>query len=193
MASVPDFKSFPRQAPNADASPLELFQKRLKRLADGEAPRNVLWVGTDEYFEMPARSKPRKLRGMAALIANALYPVSMLAAVGLGFASHGIVLMARYHVQGLPDPKANPDIEMAAQLFMAFALSTVLGHLLGFRARNFTLLKSVGAALGLLFFHNLVHLYPQVFDVLFSKSWVNYVTVHTHAHSMVWRGISFIF
>ena len=193
MASVPDFKNFPRQAPNADASPLELFQRRLKRLTDGEAPRNVLWVGTDEYFEIPAKAKKRSPRGLAALVANAVYPVSVLAAVGLGVVAHGLVLMMRYQIQGLPDPKANPDIEMGAQLAMAFALSMVLGHFVGLRTKNFTSLKSLGAALGLLFFHNLVHLYPQAFDVLFSKSWVNYMVQHTHAHSMVWRGISFVF
>jgi hypothetical protein len=193
MASVPDFKNFPRQAPNADASPLELFQKRLKRLTDGEAPRNVLWVGTDEYFEIPAKSKPRKPRGLAALIANAIYPISVMAAVSLGIIAHGLVLMLRYQIQGLPNANANPDIEMVAQLAMAFALSMVLGHFTGLRAQNFTSLKALGAGLGLLFFHNLVHMYPQVFDILFSKSWVNYVTQHTHAHSMVWRGISFVF
>ena len=193
MASVPDFKNFPRQAPNADTSPLDLFQKRLKRLTEGEVPRNVLWVGTDEYFEVPAKTKKLKPRGLKALAENAQYPFSVLAAVALGVASHGLVLMARYQIQGLPDPKANPDIEMVAQIVMAFALSMMLGHFVGLRAKNFTTLKSLGAALGLLFFHNLVHLYPHVFGVLCSTSWVNYVTTHTHAHSMVWRGISFVF
>lgn len=193
MASVPDFKSFPRQAPGTEATPLELFQKRLKRLTDGEAPRNVLWVGTDEYFEIPAKARPRKPRGLVALVANALYPVSVMAAVGLGFVSHGIVLMARYHLNGLPDAAANPDIEMVAQLVMAFALAMVLGHFVGLRTKNFTSLKSLGAALGLLFFHNVVHLYPQVFDSLCSKAWVNYMVTQTEAHSMVWRGISFVF
>lgn len=193
MASVPDFKNFPRQAPSADATPMELFQKRLKRLTDGEAPRNVLWVGTDEYFEIPAKSKPKRPRGIAALIANALYPVSVMAAVGLGFVSHGIVLVARYHLTGLPDASANPDIEMVAQLMMAFALSMVLGYFVGLRAKNFTSLKSIGAALGLLFFHNVVHFYPKLFDILCSKAWVNYMVTQTEAHSMIWRGISFVF
>ena len=193
MASVPDFKNFPRQAPNADASPLDLFQRRLKRLTEGEVPRNVLWVCTDEYFEVPVKAKTLKPRGMKALVANALHPFSVLAAVALGVASHGLVLMARYQIQGLPDPKANPDIEMLAQLVMAFALAQVLGHFVGLRDRNLTTMKSLGAAIGLLFFHNLVHMYPQMFDILCSKSWVNYVTTHTHAHSMVWRGISFVF
>ena len=193
MASVPDFKNFPRQAPNADTSPLDLFQKRLKRLTEGEAPRNVLWVGTDEYFEVPRKKNTRKPRGLKALVVNALYPLSVLAAVGLGVVSHGLVLIARYQIQGLPNPKANPDIEMVAQLVMAFSLAMVLGYLIGLRAKNLTKLKSLGAALGLLFFHNVVHLYPQLFDVLCSKSWVNYVITHTHAHSMVWRGISFVF
>ena len=95
MASVPDFKNFPRQAPNADTSPLDLFQKRLKRLTEGEVPRNVLWVGTDEYFEVPAKTKKLKPRGLKALAENAQYPFSVLAAVALGVASHGLVLMAR--------------------------------------------------------------------------------------------------
>ena len=69
----------------------------------------------------------------------------------------------------------------------------VFGYYMGLRGRELTPLKSLGAALGVLFFHNLVHMYPHVFVILCSKAWVNYVMQHTKAHSMVWRGINFVF
>ena len=92
-----------------------------------------------------------------------------------------------------PASSVRPATNGVARLKSENELAMVLGHFVGLRARNFTSMKSVGAALGLLFFHNTVHLYPLVFDSLCSKAWVNYVVTHTEAHSMVWRGISFVF
>jgi hypothetical protein len=195
VASVPDFNRFPASAPIAPESvtAMEQFQKRLARLNSGAAARNVLWVGTEEFYEIPIRPKLVRKTGALGVVKNALYPVSMLGAVAVGFICHGIVLVARYQFVGLPDPTANPDIEMVSQIVMSYSLATVLGYFVGLRGRELMPLKSLGAALGLLLFHNLVHLYPQVFDVLCSKSWVNYVVTHTKAHSLVWRGISFVF
>ncbi len=42
----------------------------------------------------------------------------MVAAVVLGAVSHGIGQVLRFQVQGLPDLKANPDIEMLVQVIL---------------------------------------------------------------------------
>jgi hypothetical protein len=46
---------------------------------------------------------------------------------------------------------------------------------------------------GVLFGHNAVHLYPKLYAALTSEMWVNQVVTHTKLHSMLWRGISFVF
>lgn len=195
MASVPDFNHLPAAPrPRVEAgSPMDAFQKRLARFNSGQIARNVLWVGTDESIAIPVRNRVVKTSGMRAALRNAVYPLTLLASVALGFVSYGLAQVARYHLQGLPDPQANPDIEMVSQLVIAFSLAMVLGYFLGLRARELTSLKSLGAFLGVVLFHNVVHLFPHVFDVLCSKMWVNYVVTHTKAYSLIWRGISFVF
>lgn len=192
MASVPDFNNLPKAKPAEAGSPLEAFQRRLRRYQSGEVPRQVIFVGTDESYAIPPRKRVVKRSGLGGLVRNALYPISMASAVALGFMAHGVVQVARYHLQGMPDPQANPDIEMVAQVVMGFALAMVLGYFTGLRSRELTPLKSMGAALGVLLFHNLVHAFPHAFDLICSKMWVNYVVTHTKAHSLVWRGISFV-
>lgn len=192
MASLPDL-NLPLAQPRVDpGSPQEAFRRRVARLQNGQVARHVIWVGTDEAYEMPVKARGAAAAPRAGVLSNALYPLSLAAAVALGFLSHGLALVARYHLQGLPDPKANPDIEMVAQVVIGFSLAMVLGYVLGLRARELTSLKSLGAALGVLFFHNLVHAFPHVFDLLCSKAWVNYIVTHTKAHSLIWRGISFV-
>ena len=93
----------------------------------------------------------------------------------------------------MPDLKANPDIEMVVQVVIGFAIAMVLGYFVGLRSNALTSLKSAGSALGVLFFHNAVHLYPQFFALLTSEIWVNQIVSHTHPHTLLWRGISFVF
>jgi hypothetical protein len=197
VASVSGFEQQSLTGSVFDAeSSQEIFQRRLQRVTSGRAPKHVIWVGSNEAYAMPERARPGRKAGRRAgggsVLRNAIYPLARVWALVLGFLSYGLEQVARYQVSGLPDPTANPDMDMVVQVIGAFAIAMVLGHFLGLRGRNFSSLKSLGAALGLLAFHNLVHVYPQVFDRLTSPMWVTYVVTHTKAHSLVWRGISFV-
>lgn len=155
--------------------------------------RQLLWVGVDEVYAMPRRERKPRVSGFRAVVQNALYPVSIVAAVVLGAVSHGIGQVLRYHVQGLPDPKANPDIETLVQVILGIVISICLGYVCRLQSKSFMTLKSTGVVLGVLFFHNAVHLAPQAFAAVTSPMWANQVVSHTQAHSMLWRGISFVF
>ena len=155
--------------------------------------RQLLWVGVDEVYSMPRRERTLQVSGFRAFVGNAMYPVSMVAAVVLGAVSHCIGQIARFHVQGLPDLKANPDIETLTQVILGIVISIALGYVFRLQSKSFTTLKSAGAVIGVLFMHNAVHLYPKLFAQATSALWVNQIISHTAPHSMLWRGISFVF
>jgi cytochrome bd-type quinol oxidase subunit 2 len=123
------------------------------------------------------------------MLGNFAYPLSLVLSLAFGAAAHGLGMLIRFYVQGLPNWKANPDVEMMVQLLLGIVLAIVLGHLVRLRNRA---LVSVGAAIGVLFFHNAVHAWPRVFASLTSELWVTQMLAHTKAHSLLWRGISFM-
>ena len=170
------------------------FAARIARIESGAAThRQLLFVGMDEVYHLPLRVRKIRESPAKALVRNAIYPVSLALALVLGAVSHGLGQVARYHIPGLPNLDANPDIEMVVQVVLGVAIAMVLGSLLGLRSNQLTTLKSIGVVLGVLLFHNAVHAYPEFFATLTSKIWVNQIVTHTYAHSILWRGISIPF
>lgn len=155
--------------------------------------RQLLWVGVDEVYSMPRRERRVSVTGFRAFVQNAMYPFSMVAAVILGAVSHAIGQIARFHVQGLPNLKGNPDIETLGQVSLGIVIAIALGYVFRLQSKSFMTLKSTGAVIGVLFMHNAVHMYPKVFAQMTSPMWVNQVVSHTQPYSMLWRGISFVF
>lgn len=170
------------------------FNKRIARISSGAvASKQLLFVGMDEVYLLPKREHMAKREGFGDLLGKAMYPVLLLMAVALGGVSHASGQVMRYHLLGMPEQGGNPDIEMAAQLVIGFCIAMVLGYGIGLRARAFMALQLLGAALGVLFFHNAVHLWPGVFAALCSQSWVDRIVTLTAPHSMLWRGIGVVF
>ena len=170
-----------------------IFAQRVARInAAASSAKQLLFVGVDEVYSVPIKPRQVAASPIRALLGNLMYPVSLVMAVAVGVVSHGIGMVIRYQVQGLPDLNGNPDIEMVEQIVLGFSIAMVLGYVLGLRSNSLTSLKSAGAALGVLFFHNAVHMFPQVFAMLTSELWVNQMITHTHPHSILWRGISFM-
>lgn len=170
------------------------FAARIARIESGAATyRQLLFVGMDEVYQVPLRVRKIRESSAKALVRNAFYPVSLVLALVLGAVSQGLGQIARYHIQGLPDLNANPDIEMAVQVVLGFAIAMVLGYLMGLRSNQLATLKIIGVVLGILLFHNAVHAYPEFFAILTSKIWVNQIVSHTYANSVQWRGISIPF
>lgn len=170
------------------------FADRVARIEQQSAASvQLLFVGVDEVYVMPrGNRKPRASRGQL-VFGNLLYPLSIVSAVILGAVSHMIGQVMRFHIQGLPDLKANPDIETLVQICVGIAISVVLGYGMGLGSKAFLSLKSAGVVMGVLFGHNAVHLVPRFFAALTSEMWVNLVVRTTNAGSMAWRGISFVF
>lgn len=170
------------------------FAARVARIErQSAASIQLLFVGVDEVHAMPrGNRKPRLTRGQV-LFGNLLYPLSMVSAVVLGAVSHMVGQVIRFHVQGLPDQNANPDIETLVQIILGIVISMVLGYAFALNSKAFLSLKSAGVVTGVLFGHNAVHMVPKLFAAVTSDMWVNRVVTTTDRASMVWRGISFVF
>ena len=170
------------------------FAARLARIEQNIAEaRQLLWVGVDEVYSLPRRERKPRVSGFRAALQNAMYPLSIVAAVMLGAVSHAIGQVARYHVQGMPDLNANPDIETFVQIILGIGIAIALGYMFWLHSKSFMTLKSAGVVVGVLFLHNAVHLYPKLFAAVTSPMWVNQVVSDAKVGWMLWRGISFVF
>ena len=170
------------------------FAERIARINSGAAAsKQLLFVGVDEVYKMPLRVRVIKERGVVVLFRNAMYPISLFMAVGLGAVSQGLGQIARYHMTGAAAMIYNPDVEMLVQAIVGFAIAMVIGAFIGLRSNTFTPLKLAGSVLGVMFLHNAVHMFPAFFAMLASKLWVSQIVSHTTAHSVLWRGICFPF
>ena len=170
------------------------FADRVNRIEKQSAASvQLLFVGEDEVYAIPRGKRRPRVSRAELLLGNFLYPLSIVAAVILGAVSHMIGQVARFHVQGLPDLKANPDIETLVQICVGLVISMVLGYAMGLGSKAFLSLKSAGVVVGILFGHNAVHLVPKFFAALTSEMWVNQVVRTTESGSLVWRGINFVF
>ncbi|MEZ5797142.1 MAG: hypothetical protein R3D63_06475 [Paracoccaceae bacterium] len=168
------------------------FEQRIARINSGQAfTKATVYVGQELSFSYQPRHRHRG--GLGQTVSNLGYVMSVPLCLVLGFLAHGLEQLATFAVAGLPDAKANLDIEMVRMAVGGLAITVVLAHLAGLRDKGLMLPKLLGVVAGMLFMHNFVHLYPQVFERIFSPVWVAKVTTMTEAHSIYWRGISIPF
>lgn len=167
------------------------FNARIARIEAGENSfRSTFYVGIEGVYAVPARKAAKSHKG-SELLENAAYPLSLVLAVLLGVAAHGIGTWLRYQTGGLNNAMKDPGVEMLAQVALASCIALVIAQLLGTHSREFKVVAFLGTILGSCFFHNLVHWAPEVFDVAFSPIWVSRVLSHTEPASILWLGVSF--
>ncbi len=169
------------------------FADRIARIEAGSAAsRFTLYVGVDESYVI-GRRETKRAQGLGELARNAAYPLSMIAALLLGMISYAAGRLLQFRLNGMPDPTINPNTVMVSEAVIGFAIAVVTGFLLHLRGKELTSVKSAGVVMGSLFFHNVVHAFPQLFEMAFSPMWVSRVLTTTEAGSLLWRGISFTF
>lgn len=168
------------------------FQARLARIQAGTGfTKTTVYVGADSAFTYLPQS--RRKAGMGQVVGNAGLALGFPMAMVVGFLGYALERYANFVLGGQPDPRANIDIEMLKMAATAFGIAVVASHLMGLRDRGLLVAKALGVVVGMLFFHNLVHIWPQAFDRMFSPIWVARVLTETAPHSLLWRGVSFPF
>ena len=169
------------------------FHDRLARIQSGAGfTKATVYVGLDQAFSYTPPNR-RRNNGLGDVIANAGYALSFPFCMMMGFLAHGFERYASYVLSGMPDPQANIDVEMVKIAVTGSAIALVATYLMGLRDHRLLVAKLLGVAIGMLFFHNAVHLWPHVFEAAFSPRWVAQVTSHTEYSSIYWRGITFPF
>lgn len=165
------------------------FAARLARIEKGVAQSTqMLFVGTDESYVMPRRDRKPKLTWGRALVRRVMQFFGQATAVGVGAVAHGLGQVLRFQVQGMPEAKVNPDLDMAVQVAVGFGLAFVLGYVVQLQARAMAVFLMVGVLAGLLLGHNAVHLWPNRFAAMTSDVWVQQWVTQTPQYSVVWRG-----
>jgi hypothetical protein len=169
------------------------FHERLARINSGQGfTKATVYVGIDHSFTYVPKSR-RGRGGMTQTASNAGYAMSFPLSMAIGFLCHVLERYTDFVMNGMAEPDMGIDMLMVKTAVLGFALTVVVTHLLGLRERGLLVPKLLGVAGGMLFFHNLVHRWPEVFDQLFSPIWVARITSMTEPHSIYWRGISFSF
>jgi hypothetical protein len=168
------------------------FAARVRRIEDMRASaRQILFVGADEVYSVPRRDKTTNTAPRRAALGLITYPFSVLLAVGLGLGAHGMGQIARFHVVGLPDPTWSAEAEMLSQVVVGMVVAMVLGWVLHLTSHVHVTLKALGVVLGVLFFHNAVHLWPEAFAAATSEVWLQDVLAHSTPQSLAWRGVTY--
>jgi hypothetical protein len=168
------------------------FAARIARIEKGiGSSKTTLYVGLDETYAV--RYRARGKGGKLDMARNAAYPLSVLVAFCVGVLSNAIARLAAVMSQGLPERGVNVDYLMMMDFITAMMLSLVIGACLGMNIRNFMVARSLGVVAGMLGLHNAVHMWPWLFEPIFTKLWVGYIMTSTEARSLVWRGVSFAF
>jgi hypothetical protein len=168
------------------------FAARIARIEKGiGSSKTTIYVGLDESYAVTYRARGNG--GKLDMARNAALPLTVLIAFGVGVLSNTLARLAAFLSQGLPEPGINVDYMMMMDFITAMMLSLVIGACLGMNIRNFMVPRSLGVVAGMLGLHNAVHVWPWLFEPVFSKLWVGYILTSTEARSLVWRGMSFAF
>ncbi|PZQ99521.1 MAG: hypothetical protein DI533_02290 [Cereibacter sphaeroides] len=171
------------------------FAARIARIEAASAGKGktTLYVGVDEsyVFDRPTRRGPPG--GLMAALQNAGYPLSVILSFALGAFAFCVGRYIRYQLSGMAETKTDPDVEMLIDLMVGVAIALLMGQLDRLKSYEQLIAKSLGVVFALLTFHNLVHMYPDEFSLLFSPLWVSKILATTEPHSILWRGISFVF
>jgi hypothetical protein len=168
------------------------FAARIARIEKGiGSSKTTIYVGLDETYAVQYRARGNN--GTLDLARNAGYPLSVLLAFMVGILANTIARLAAFLSQGLPDPGVGVDYVMMMDFITAMMISVVVGAVLGMNIRNFMVARSLGVVAGMFGLHNAVHVWPWLFEPIFSKLWVGYILSSTEARSLLWRGVSFAF
>jgi hypothetical protein len=162
------------------------FAARLERIAAGGVhTRNTLFVGVDETYVLPIRNG-RMQRPRPSLIEGLKSPIVMVSALFMGITLMILVRMIHFHSFSNAPVLGSTFNAVALDAILAVLLCILSGRVV-FRDHAATLRgwQVLGVILCALGMHNLVHLLPGAFGVLFSENWVRTVLISTEMRTLI--------
>ena len=118
----------------------------------------------------------------ATYLGNAAYPLTILACFVVGFVTIVFLRWVRFQVTGEIDPNAGLGV-LDAMLIGGMTMAT--REVMNFRQPAFTAANVLGLCLGMLTVHNLIHLAPGLFALMFSETWVDVMVYETAFPSLM--------
>ena len=88
----------------------------------------------------------------------------------------------------IPEEYALPDYILGAQIFLALCLVLFFRLFFNLSGKLPMTMGFLGLALGVTAMHNLVHVAPDTWAMLFSPGWVSDIQAHTQAGTLQFRG-----
>ena len=159
------------------------FQARLDRMGMAERPP-------------PPASAPRRRPAAASdtILGRLGYPLSFVAAFGLGYLLVLLLRYGRWHVLGMQGILAvQPDVAMFLDVAMASGAAWLIGRFVRMRSAAHMAAQTFGVVAAVISAHNLVWWYPQTFAAVYSWDFVETTQRMTVPDSLHFRGITFRF
>ncbi len=165
--------------PNSD------FAERLERIRAKRGQAQIL-IGTDQQIVLPRKAVPQVSR-RAEIARNALQPLSLIGALGLGMIAVAIGSYARFHLTSGAE-LADSDLEMLAGLGLGLAISFILAQAFRLTSAQHRAMQAAGVFVMVGLFHNLAHWLPGPMALAFSPAHVQRLAAATPPNSFRFRG-----
>lgn len=167
----------------------EDFAARIARIQSGNTnTKGTLFVGTDEQHRI-GRAEAKKMTKTGEVARNALYPLSLLGAFGLGLLSVAFGSYARFHVADGWRALDDPDLEMLVALVMGMLVSFVLSQMFRLTSKEHAGMQGAGVFVMVCAFHNLAHWVPRPMELAFSPEYVARIQAEAPPNSARFRGV----
>jgi hypothetical protein len=162
------------------------FAARLERIAAGGVnTRNTLFVGIDEAYVLPMKNG-KSQRPRTSMIDGLTTPIVMASAAFMGIFAMILVRVVHFHGFANAPVLDSAMVSLALDSLMAVILCILIGRVV-FRDHAATLRswQVMGVSLAATGLHNLVHVLPGAFSVLFSENWVRTVLITTEMRTLI--------
>jgi hypothetical protein len=172
--------------PTADEEQKRAFQGRLARIGADGMPDSA----SSRAVPAPRPVGPRRKRPKARFRITPAYPAGILAAALIGALG---VFAARLGRASLADGALTgsaADTMMMIDAGVGLGLAVIVTALVRLHGKAAFAAQVAGVLAMLLLMHNLVHLAPTSFALLFSAPWVVEVTATTAPGSVLIQGVS---
>lgn len=153
-----------------------VFQARLQRMASHSGNTNAtLHIGMSDQLERAAFNR----RAIAAGPAAPKEPSSAPLHLGLAIVSGGMGWAWAHWLRVTMMPATDPLVALLADLSLGVTALLLLRAILGLHGKAILVLQLLGMSAGILFLHNAVHQWPELFARVFPAPWVSSVLTDT--------------
>lgn len=169
----------------------ETFAARLARIESGGPNTNrTIFVGQDEQVHLGKKVIVKQNKSKA-IAGNAVYPLSLIGAFGLGLFAVALGYYARYQLMAGQAELEDSDLEMALSGGIGIALSFVLAQMFRLTSKEHKAMQSAGVFAMVCAFHNFAFWAPGPMTVLFSPEYVARIQTEAPPNSARFRGAYF--